>query len=529
MKRQRILSTLLVGIAAFNTILMADTSRPRLVVGITVDQLRTDYLEYLKSLFGEKGFRLLMEKGAYIPDLNYRGSVADAPSAAAVIATGAWPAETGLPSATTFNTQLNRALPTLVTPDAKGSYTAASYSPEALRLSTLADEVMIDGIGLAGVYSIAADPQVAVTNAGHAARNAIWIDENSGRWTTSSYYTEFPASITNLNRFAAPAMKIDTLQWKPSRPLSVYPGVPPQKKMVPFRHVFSRSDRDVFKYFAQAAPSNSEVTDAALAVLKNQNLGRRGELIDMLNIAYTAAPYKNVKDGDFRIELEDTYLRLDDQLARLFSEIEQTVGLENTLIYLTSTGYYDDATLDDAKYRIPGGEFSLKRAKSLLNSFLSAKYGNADYVKSIHDGQLYFDTAVIERKSLDINTLRSESRDFLMKMSGMRNVLTIADVISGNGAAESLRLSIDPRTAGDLMLEFTPGWKIIDDISYPTTSHTVRLGRPATPAFLMAPHIEATTINTPVDATRIAPTVASALHIRSPNGAASQPITLPEK
>lgn len=529
MTNRRLISTLLFSLAAFNTVLMADTSRPRLVVGISVDQLRSDYLEYLKNLFGEKGFRLLMEKGAYIRDLDFRQTVGDATTAAAVIATGAWPADNGVPAATVYNSTVNRALPALVAPDAKGTYTAASYSPESLRLSTLSDEIMIDGIGLAAVYSIAADPQVAVINAGHAARNAIWIDENSGRWTTSSYYPEFPASITNLNRFAAPSLKIDTLQWRPSRPLNLYPGVPAQKKIIPFRHQFSRSDRDVYKHFSQSAPANAEVTDAALAVLKNQNLGKRGDAIDVLNIGYTAAPFKLVKDGDYRLELEDTYLRLDDQLTRLFSEIDKTVGLDNTFIYLTSTGYYDDATIDDAKYRIPGGEFSLKRAESLLNSFLSAKYGNADYVKSIHDGQLYFDNAIIERKALNINTLRTESRDFLMKMSGMRNVYTLNDILSGNSAAESLRLSIDARTAGDLILDFYPGWQIIDDISYPSTTHTVRLGTPATPAFILAPDIEATIINTPVDATQIAPTVASSLHIRSPNGAAQKPLFLPKR
>lgn len=523
----RLITTVLFGLVSINAVVQANPSRPRLVVGIVVDQLRTDYLRYLKSHFGEKGFRRLMEKGAFLSDVDFQQSVADPASATAVAYTGGMPNVTGIPSAHIFDPASGRSLPVLADTKTLGNYTSDSYSPSALRLSTITDEIAIDGIGLSAIYSIAADPQQAVIMAGHAGNSAVWIDDNSGKWASTTYYSELPSVVGRINQYSPLSKRIDTIMWKPSLRLEEYPGLPPQKKYYPFRHNFRSNDRDVYLRFKTSAPVNREITDLALEYLRSLNLGNRGQAIDMLNIAYTAAPFKDASDGDYRIELEDTYLRLDSQLSRLFDEIDKNVGLDNTLIYLTSTGYYNDAVADAPKYKIPGGEFSLKRAESLLNSFLSAKYGNADYVKTIHNGQVYLDHKQIENKGLDLGRIRSEGSEFLSKMSGVAEVLTLNEVTESNSdTARALRLSTDPKNCGDIFLQFNPGWNVTDDLNYPSNTYPVRYGRTLTPAFLMGPGIEAIEINTPVDAAALAPTVTSTLHIRSPNGARQRPLTL---
>lgn len=495
------------------------------MVGIVVDQLRTDYVEYLKELFGEKGFRQLMQKGVFIRDLDFRRSADDAAAATAVLYTGNWPSANGVPSAGIYDPTTKRSLPAMLPADAGAS--SGKYSPEALRLSTIADEIAIDGAGLAAVYSVAADPQQAVIMTGHAGTSAAWIDDNNARWAGSSYYTDFPQALQRINQFNPLSRRLDTLQWKPSRPLSEYPGLPGQKKYYPFRHSFYTNDRNAVRRFKTAAPVNDVVTDAAIEIIKSRNLGKRGDAIDMINLAYTAAPYKESADGDFRVELEDTYLRLDAQLGRLLDEIDRNVGLDNTLVYLASTGYYDDATVDDPKYRIPGGEFSLKRAESLLNAYLSAKYGNADFIDAIHDGQVYIDRRAVEQRGQRIDAVRADAREFMSKMSGVAGAYTLSEVLAGDNPDISyLALSVDPKTCGDVFLTFFPGWTVKDDISYPPTDYPVRYGQVLTPGFILWPALEATTIDTPVEAVTLAPTITSNLHIRSPNGALRRPLPL---
>ena len=524
--RSRLLTSLLMGLMTINVAVGADSSRPKLVVGIVVDQLRSDYISYLRGLFGDKGFNRLLRNGLYLQNVDFRTDSPDAVAATAVIYTGNYAPVSGIPSAYVFNHTDARPVAVLEDKNSMGNFTREALSPGALRISTVSDEIAIDGDGLTSVYAIAPDAQQAIIMAGHAGSCALWINDTDGAWSSTAYYTDFPQFVSHRNSRSPLSQRIDTIQWKPSIDISRYPGVPAQKRYYPFRHLFSRSDRDVYRQFKSAAPVNSEVTDFAIETMRNLNLGKRGDAIDMLNVAFTAAPYKYVKDGDYRVELEDTYLRLDSQLGRLLDAIDAQVGLDNAMIFLSSTGYYDDATPDDPKFRIPTGSVSLRRMESLLNSYYSAKYGNADYVATVYDGQVYLDRRQFDNHGVDYDKGVAEGRDFLVKMSGVADVRTLGDILADpSEEAVRTRHSIDPKTAGDIFITFNPGWTVVDDIRFPESSTPVRSGMVGTPFILMAPGVAPQTINTPVDASLLAPTITSTLHIRSPNGAASRPLS----
>ncbi len=520
---KRILTTVICSLVGINSMLMADSSRPRLVVGIVVDQLRTDYIEYLRRHFGERGFNLLMQKGAYLRDVSFPPTVSDAVCATAVVQTGSDPSANGIAAAETFDRQSRNSRETL----ASTTPIQGRYSPENLLLSTISDEVAIDGIGLGAVYSIAVNPQQAVALAGHAGTSAVWLDPESGRWTTSGWYKELPLPVALRNRSASPAATLDTMRWEPALELDQYPGIPAQKRYYPFRHTFPVNDRDAYRRWALSPMANREVTDIAVDYIKQLRLGGRGDAIDMLGVAYTATPFKYVKDGDFRLELEDTYIRLDRQLQRLFDAIEEGPGLDNTVIYLTSTGYYNDASVDDPKYRIPGGDFSKKRALSLLNAFLSARFGNADYICGFHGPQIYLDHRNIETRKLNADDVARAASEFMSRMSGVRGAYTVTDIISeATPRLASLRRGIDLRTCGDLYIDFQPGWNVSDDTRFPTDTQPTRDSMVSTPAFIMAPGTAPRIIDTPVDVRRLAPTVTQILRIRSPNGVELRPIML---
>ncbi|MDE6442908.1 MAG: alkaline phosphatase family protein [Muribaculaceae bacterium] len=523
----RLITSVICSLVGINTILAVDPSRPRLVVGIMVDQLRTDYIEYLQNLFGEKGFRRLMKDGAFLKDVDFKVPGLDNVSGTAMVYTGGYPRLNGITSAMVYDPSRQDMAPALNDPSIIGNFTSETYSPANLRLSTLSDEIAIDGAGLGMVYSISPDPQQSIIMAGHAGNSAFWINENTGRWATTTYYKDAPNALTQRNYNDPITARIDTMQWRPMLPLSRYPGLPAQKRQFEFKHTFPKSDRSVYRMYASSPLVNTEVTDVAVTYLKDLRIGQRGDAIDMLNIGYTAAPYKYVKDGDYRLELEDSYVRLDGQLSRLFDAIDKYVGLDNTLIYLASTGYYDDSVEDDPKYRIPTGMFSVKRALSLLNSYLAARYGNGDYVDTYSRGHVYLDRKKIEEKKLNLEEVSSAARDFLVKMSGVSDAYTMGDIMtSALPSMEALRLGTDPKTGGDIVLEFNAGWTVVDDTRFPNVSNVSRSSMVQTPAFIMGPTVPKTTITTPVDATAIAPTVSRILRIRSPNGSVTKPFLL---
>ncbi len=522
----RLLTSVLCSLVGFSTVVFADPSRPKLVVGIVVDQLRTDYIDFLKERFGEKGFNLLINNGLYLKNVEFDAKDLDLANSTAILYTGNYAPSSGIPAAKVYDPASKYPLPVLHDAEMLGNFSNETYSPKSLRLSTISDELAIDGVGLGGIYSIAPDAMQAIIMAGHAGTSAFWISDENGKWATTTYYKEVPSVVTQRNYRHPLSERLDTMVWTPSTPLDSYNGVPAQKKYFPFRHTFPKKSADRIDQFKESPLVNTEVTDIAIDYLKNLQLGQRGDVIDMLNIGYTAAPFRYTPDGDVRLELQDTYLRLDGQLQRLFAAINESVGLDNAFIFLSSTGYYDDAVVDDAKYRISTGNFSMKRAVSLLNSYLSAQHGNDQYVDGSFHNQIYLDHSTIDRHGLSLTDVRRDARDFLVRMSGVADVKSITE-ISGETTPElrSINRSLDPKTCGDLRLEFAPGWTINDDVRLPLVKWQVREGNPATPAFLMGKGAPTQVITTPVSAAAIAPTVCSVMRIRSPNGASSAPLS----
>lgn len=503
------------------------TSRPKLVVEIVVDQLRTDYVEFLQSSFSDKGFNLLRDKGLYMRDVEFDVPGIDKVSSTAMLVTGAWPSDAGIPAAKVFDQKSNKMVASLSDPSTLGNFTNEAYSPANLLLSTVSDELAIDGAGLGEIHSIACDPQMAVILAGHAGTSAVWIDNITGNWASSAYYGDMPKSASQRNHRNSLAQRAGNMLWKPLLPLEKYAGLPAQKKYYSFTHTFPTADKDVFRRLVASPLGNTEITDLAIDYLNNMKLGNRGDVIDMLALGYTAAPYKYVKDGDYRIELQDTYLRLDADIARLLETIEKTVGLDNALIVVTSTGYYNDATPDDPKFKIPSGDFSTKRAVSLLNAFLSAKYGNGDYVAAFTDGQLYLNHRNLENVRADIGEVTTLAREFLCKMSGIRGAMTLSEVLAcATPEAARLNRRIVPAKAADIFVDFVSGWNVTDDIVYPPVTTPVRTTLVNSPAFILGASLPQSVTSAAVPATALASTVTQLLRLRSPNGSLSRPLPL---
>ena len=504
----RLLISVICGLVTITTVTQAHAAKPRLVVGIVVDQLRTDYLEHLRDKFGEDGFKRLMDKGVMLEDIDFNVDGLDKASATAMLYTGAYPSVNGVPSATIYDPLARAPKAVLTDQGVMGNFTTDTYSPASLRLSTISDELVIDGLGAPQVYSIATDPAQSLIMTGHAGTSAFWLDDNTGKWATTTYFKEVPRLMTRRNYDRPLSARLDTMKWG--------------------HHKFPRADREVYRMYSLSPLANDEVTDIAIDYLKQIKLGaRNGSPTDMLNVGYTAAPWPYDSKADIRTDLEDSYIRLDAQLERLFESIDRYVGLDQTVIFLSSTGYYNDTSMPEGRFRIPTGEVSMKRAISLLNAYYSARYGGDTYVDGYHDGYIYLDHKTLEKRGVSPGTAAAEGRDFLSRMSGVAGVYTLSDILSqGSPALAKMRLATDASTAGDIRLEFTPGWTVNDDTRFPADRQPVRLGSYRTPAFILAPELEPKRIGVPVDATAIAPTLANVIRIRAPNGAATAPLGL---
>lgn len=504
--------------------------RPRLVLGIVIDGLDSQYLDLLQNQFGEGGFNRLMRDGVVISSADY-GTNTDATASAAMIMTGAAPATSSVAGSLVYDREGLRLVEAMTDPEAIGNFTNQTFSPRSLAVSTISDEARIAGGGLGRVFGISPNPSQAVILAGHSGNAALWLNEKTGNWASSTYYKELPTGIAYRNRLRPLSLRLDTIQWTPLKSAESYVGLPDHLTHYSFRYAFPGGNNNRYHAFAASPMINAEITDLAGELIDDLKLGTQSET-DVINLVYNLKPYDYTRNEDNRFELIDSYLRLDRDLERIFNKADDKAGKDNTLFYVAATPPSAQSRKDDEKWLIPYGEFSTKKAKSLLNMFLIAKFGNGDWITGFFNDQFFLNHKLISDLGLDGQAVRTEAAAFLEKMSGVNRVVTIDEILTGRGdrRLEALQRNTAPGTAGDLFIEVAPGWETVDDINSPVDNSRVRYvhrySAPTAPVFILAKDLEPRTIDIPVDARVIAPTIARLLRIRSPNGASFPALNL---
>ena len=523
----RILTGIVASMVAFSALSQVKSGRPQLVLGIVVDQLRSDYIELLQSYFGERGFNRLLREGAYFENVDFNCANLDVASGTALVMSGAYPNINGIPQALIFDPSTKKATPVLTDAQCMGNFTNETLSPVALTLSTLADEVRVNNDGLGLVHAIAPDAQQAIILAGHAANSAFWINDVDGKWSTSTFYKDVPQCLKTRNYSQPLSNRLNTMAWEPALALERYVDIPEARRFYKFRYNYPDNDKNRYRAFKQSALVNEEVTSVAIDYINNLKLGSRGQL-DMLNIGYTAAPYEYSKDADNRFELHDTYIRLDAQLERLFDAVDKSVGMNNVVVFVTSTGYYTDGRPVDAKYNIPSGEFYPDRAISLLNMYLMAIYGNGQWVNGYYNRHFYLNRTLIKDKNIDLSEIRAKSSEFLRQMSGVKAAYTYEEILNNpvNEDLKELNRVMVPTLQGDVVIKVTAGWSIVETLNAQSKVTHVRDNAVTVPAFILAPQVKSQRITGAIDATFLAPTVSRILRIRSPNAARYMPLSL---
>lgn len=512
----------------------AEPDRARLVVGIVVDGLQGEYLELLRDHFSEGGFRRLERDGVTISNADY-GMPMDAAAATAILTTGASPSLSGISAAQRYDRDQLRPVSVYADASVLGNFTSTPYSPAALRLSTLSDEARIADGGTNMVYAIGVDPAQVLALGGHAANASIWLDDKTGNWASSTYFGELPNVVAMRNRTEPLSLRMDTMSWTPSLPPADFPALPDYLRSYPFRYVFPKANPKRLDMFKASPMANREVSEFAMELLSSLRMGQHEGSTDVLNIAFSLEPYTFGKNPDTRMELMDSYIKLDQNLQQLFSAIDSRVGQGNTVVFLAATPPTGRSKRDDERWNIPYGEFSTRRAVSLLNVYLIARYGNGDYISAYHNRQFFLNRELLSSLNLDIETVSADAAAFLARMTGVDRAYTLSQIVAGRAGehSEVLRRNTFIPHAGDITVEVAPGFEIIDDYSAASAADSPRVVERAVvataPVFIMAPAIAPVVIGTPVDARAIAPAVARILRIRSPNGAATAPVQLPRK
>ena len=503
------------------------SSAPKLIIGITIDQLRTDYLQTLQERFTEGGFRRLMQEGAVFEQVTFELENPDATTAIAVLATGSYPFQNGIGSQFIFDQQSLRRRSAFWDFKYIGNATDGFWSPNALLCSNLADELKLASQQNSKVYSIAPNAEEALISAGHSADGAFWIDDKTGVWCSTTYYKDFPGFISGQNNLQPLFCDVTTKGWDSQlyTQNNVCALAPYQNCNAYFTHKFQQSRQVMYPWIKTSPIINEAVARMAQLFLTNARLGGTPQRTDMLQLTFYAGTYQHEAPEVYPCELEETYMRLDKTLDELLQTIDHNVGLANTVIYLMGTGDTNRNTTD-----VPGlslGEFNANRCTALLNLQLNSLYGQGQWIEGFEGMQIYLNHKLIEQKQLQADVVATEAAKFIALMSGVDEVYTAQQLIhEDNSRLTRVRNGFRKHGGGDLLIVLQPGWNFrLDDKSpqQPQLRQDICPG----PAILFAPQrIKAQRITTPVEATVIAPTVARAIRIRAPSGCKALPLGL---
>ncbi|MCL1933930.1 MAG: alkaline phosphatase family protein [Candidatus Azobacteroides sp.] len=511
----------LIAVLAVNSLhAQQSNDSPKLVISIVVDQLRGDYLQFFSPIFGEKGFKRLMNEGLVYHRVEFGFPNVGPAASIATIYTGTYPYYHGIVADKNFDFEARREVSVIHDDAYLGNYTTNRYSPLALSASTLGDELKIISEGKSDVFAIAPDAEEAILSAGRYADAAFWLDNSNGKWATTTYYKNVPWYVDRYNTSQAIGNNPEKV-WTPA--MTFYNGIPYNQTNAPFKYTFTKGDYDRFIKIKQSPFINTEITDLAATFFEYEDFGKR-IYPDFLAVTYYAGNYKfsNSYD-DFGWEIQDIYYRLDKEIERLLDLADKKVGLKNVLIILSSDGYYDSVATLPEGFK-PAGEFYPNRCTSLLNMYLMAIYGSGNWVEGYYNEQIYLNKKLIENQNVNWDEILRKSAEFVARFSGVQDVVTAGQwFVDDRGRSVDFRRGMNKKISGDIFIELQPGWSVINENQNIKTDY-MRSKAILSPLFIFGGNTRKEQVYREIKATEIAPTVAFILRIRPPNAATDAPL-----
>ena len=508
------------------TNLEAQQRTPKLVVCITVDQLRGDYIEYFYNTFGERGFKRLMNEGLVYNNIRFEFSDIDQASAFATLFTGSNPCFSGIAGDKTFDFEKEKEVSILNDPEYLGNYTKENYSPKNLFSSTIGDELKIASQGRSDVYSIAPDAESAILSAGHAANGAFWMDNTNGKWATTTYYKGIPWYVDRYNNGPESlASRLETMVWTPTLPMEKYDAFPYVLDDLPFRYTFSEKFANCYPNLKTSPFINKEINRLALQFLEYGGFGTRS-CPDMLSITYYAGNYRGTMSKEYTREIQDTYYQLDQDIEKLLDTIDKKVGLANTLVVFTGSGYYKSEESYPDGLMVNGGEFHPKRCLALLNMYLMAIYGqHTSWVQGYYDNQIYLNRKAIEDAKLDLTTLQNKAAEFYRNLVAYNSSLRVEACLRVTGTRGNRQIPSRYASSETGRSDHRVATRLESDLDNPKEKvKIIRNNAVITPLVFMGNGLKPQHIYREVKATEVAPTVTHVLRIRPPNATQSLPL-----
>lgn len=449
---------------------------PKLIIGINIEHMRADYINRYWDSFQQGGFKRLVSGGAVFS--NARADIHNIKTATVIstLYTGTYPSVHGIVGDKWYRQITGQEVHAVndnyyLTLGSDSNF--GNASAKQLKVFTLGDALKLQTNLKSKVYSVALNANAAILAAGHAADGAFWFDHSNGNFITSSYYIDqFPDWAIEFNHKQLAKLYYQR-DWDLLLPVTSYKasfvdgyvlenGFWNRWNTFPYNLSRMSKDQEYPLEIIKATPfGNQLVRDFAVQLASNEKLGLN-EHPDLLNITFSTMDFANKWFNPHSVEIQESYLRLDIEIASLLTYFDKTLGKDNYLVFLTSasTSGFPVNVLKD-EFNFDAGEFSPQSALALLRAYLNIMYGVGDWVKMYNEEQLFLDHDLISKKDLSVNDMREKIASFLNQFAGIKVALPAHIIEIGNlnnPRFKAIENSYSVQRSGDVLLLLEEGW-----------------------------------------------------------------------
>ena len=522
--------------ASFETVF---PDKPKLVVGIVVDQMRYDFLYRYAGKYSSGGFKRLMNEGFNCRNNHYDYAPTVTAAGHAAIFTGSIPAIDGIIGNEWFNQKTGKSVYCVEDSSVRtvGSDSKAGLmSPKNLLVSTITDQLKIANNFESKTIGIALKDRGSILPAGHTANAAYWFDSKNGAWITSSFYmNDLPQWVKDFNSMKMP-QKYMAEGWKTLLPIEKYTESTADnqayeaklsgEKTATFPHeLAAQSGVNLLEVIRTTPFGNTLTKDFALVAIQNENLGKSPKT-DFLTISFSSPDYVGHAFGPNSIEVEDTYLRLDKDIEEILTSLDNSLGKGNYLVFLSADHGVADVPGFWQSQKLPAGVVDAAMSSREVKTALKTAFGEGEFIIAEDNSQLYLNANLMEEKKISYTQIYEIVRKTLLKRDDIADVIDLHNL--ANSTLPDYQLSyvkngFNPRRSGDIMVVLNPSW--FAGRKQGTTHGSLYRYDTHVPLLFYGWKIKSGETTLKTNISDISPTVADLLNILEPNGSVGNVIS----
>lgn len=510
-------------------------NRPKLVVGVVIDQMKPEYLTRFSNDFSEEGFKRLQREGYQFQNVHYNYMPTYTAPGHASIYTGTTPSVHGIVGNEWFNRTKGKQMYSTDDDNVKlvgdGKDKEGAMSPRNLLATTITDELKLATNFEGKVIGVSIKDRGAILPAGHFANGAYWYS-NTGSFISSTYYGEkLPDWVTIFNSEKNYLPYIEK-GWDLLKPIQNYTESLADDN--PYEEGLYKKELPVFPYDLKAMYDKNDagvirstpygndlLASFAMRAIEKEQLGK-DNITDFIAISFSSTDYVGHSYGPRAMELQDTYMRMDQNIADLLNYLDKFIGKNDYLLFVTAdhAGAENANFLKDHQYQVKN--VKPKKIVEDLKQFSLATFG-VDLVQNYSNFNLFLDKEVIKQKGLDVTIVKQNFKNYLMTQEQVKRVYTEEEILNPNQADYYLNFifkGFDPTQNGDLVVLDKPGY--IEYHEKGTSHGTPYAYDTHVPLIFYGWNIPKGATSDRKIITQIAPTIAQKIGISFPNGTEAQ-------